>query len=385
MTTDRDHHFMQQALELAAAGSGKVSPNPMVGAVLVKNDQVVGRGYHQALGRAHAEVEAIADAGPLAAGATLYVTLEPCNHTGRTPPCTQAILAARIARVVVAATDPNPDVQGGGIEFLKKSGLTVDAGIMAAEANRLNEAFVKHVQTKCPFVIAKWAATLDGRIATANGDARWVTGSQAREYVHRLRDRLDAIMVGVGTVQQDDPRLNTRLADGSGRDPVRVILDTRLTTLPTARLFQLDSPAQTLIICTPDAPARARRTLEEKGATVMTVPALDGHVDLRAAMQKLGAQNITSVLLEGGSRVHAAAWKAGVVDKVMAFYAPKLTGGDDGYPIFRGPGVERMNDCAQLENLQVRCLGEDVLIEGDLRQTSPDKAVNVGSSGDQQG
>jgi len=358
-----DHKHMQTALALAAKGSGRTSPNPMVGAVLVKDGHVVGRGYHEAVGGPHAEVNAIADAGDRAAGATLYVTLEPCNHTGRTPPCSEAVLAAGIRRVVVAMRDPNP-IAGGGIERLRQNGLSVTVGVCEHEARRLNEAFIHFIRTRRPWVVLKWAATLDGRIATRTGHSQWVTGSAARQAGHRLRRGLDAIMVGVGTVTADDPQLTTRIEGQHGRDPLRIVLDTRLRTPLNARLLRLDSPAQTLIICAEDAPVDRRSALEAQGAHVVSAPVADGRIDLDALMDLLGARGVTSLLIEGGSRLIGSALAAGVVHKVMLFYAPKIMGGDDGFPICRGAGPETMDECISLIDCQVHRCGGDLLIEG---------------------
>jgi diaminohydroxyphosphoribosylaminopyrimidine deaminase/5-amino-6-(5-phosphoribosylamino)uracil reductase len=365
MTAD-DRRYMQMALELAAKGRGATSPNPMVGAVLVKAGRVVGQGYHEAVGRAHAEVNAIADAGGQAAGATMYVTLEPCNHTGRTPPCTDAVLGAGISRVVVAMADPNPDVAGGGIERLRQSGVAVTTGVLEVEATRLNAAFVTFVRTRRPWVVLKWAATLDGRIATRTGHSRWVTGVAARREGHLLRNSLDAILVGVGTVIADDPRLTARLDGQAARDPLRIVLDTHLRTPLDARLLRLDSQAQTLIICADDAPADRRRALLDAGVEVASAPVRDGRIDLDALVAFLGARGITSVLIEGGSRVIASALSAGIVNRAVLFYAPKIMGGDDGFPVCRGRGPDTMDGCLRLVDWQVRRCGDDLLVEGGL-------------------
>lgn len=361
-----DAHFMQIALELAARGRGFTSPNPMVGAVVVKDARVVGQGYHQAVGKPHAEVNALDDAGDRARGATLYVTLEPCNHTGRTPPCTEKVLAAGIRRVVVAMADPNPDVAGGGARRLREQGVTVDLGVLESEALRLNEAFVKYVREKRPFVIAKCAATLDGRIATRTGDSRWVTGGEAREYVHRVRHAVDGIMVGVGTVRQDDPSLTTRLPDIDGADPARIILDTHLSISGNAKVLRLDSESDTIIVCGKEAPREKRKALENIQARVVAMPLVEGVVDLHALMDRLGEMEFASLLIEGGSRVLGSAFSAGIVDKINFFYAPKILGGGDGVPILRGPGPDSMGDSLQVRGATVHRFGPDVMIEGYL-------------------
>ncbi|MEE4608100.1 MAG: bifunctional diaminohydroxyphosphoribosylaminopyrimidine deaminase/5-amino-6-(5-phosphoribosylamino)uracil reductase RibD [Desulfobacteraceae bacterium] len=362
---DSDRRFMQMALDLAARGAGHTSPNPMVGSVVVKDGRVVGKGYHQRAGGPHAEVLALEEAGDQAAGATLYVTLEPCNHHGRTPPCTERIFAAGIRRVVSAMADPNPGVAGGGHARLRDAGLTVDEGLLADAAARLNETWIKYIRTGLPFVVLKCAATLDGRIATRTGDARWVTGPTARERVHQLRSRMDAILVGVGTVIADDPQLTARLPDGSGRDPLRIILDARLETPPEARMLGLDSSAETLIVCAKDADPAHRQRLEAAGARLLAAPLAHGRIDLKALMPRLGAMQLTSLLLEGGARVAASALAQKVVDKVMFFYAPKILGGE-GVPICQGPGPERMVDALAVHDLRLERIGDDVLFTGYL-------------------
>jgi len=366
MNPTNDHDYMRMALDLAVRGAGYVSPNPMVGAVVVRQGQVVGRGYHQAVGGPHAEVHAIDDAGDRARGATLYVTLEPCNHHGRTPPCTRKILEAGIRRVVVAVADPNPDVAGGGNAFLKHHGVQVDCGVCRDQAARLNESFFKYTRTKVPFVVLKMAATLDGRIATRTGDARWVTGPEARGRVHALRHALDAIMVGVGTVLADDPELTTRLAESHGVDATRIILDTHLRMPDTARMLQQASAAETWVVCGPGAPPDNKKRLMDQGALILESDIVDGRIDLAALMRVLGARSVTSVLVEGGAQVAAAALKAGIVDKVLFFYAPKILGGDDGVPMCSGPGPERMRESLPLHRMEVERVGADLLVSGSL-------------------
>ena len=366
MTAMNDIDFMQAALALAARGAGRTAPNPMVGAVVVRDGKIVGSGYHRQAGGPHAEVFALEAAGKLAAGAALYVTLEPCNHFGRTPPCTERILAAGIRRVVVAMADPNPKVAGGGCARLRAAGLTVETGLCAQAAARLNEAWVKFVLTGRPFVVLKCAATMDGRIATRTGDSRWVTGPAARARVHRLRSEMDAIMVGIGTVLNDDPRLTARLPGGSGRDPVRIVLDTHLRMPASARMLNLDSNAETLIVCGSGVDAARRHPLEAVGARLVPCAVAAGGLDLAALMPVLGARGITSVLVEGGARVSASALAAQVVDKVMFFYAPKLLGGDDGVPMCRGSGPDLMASALSVHDLEVERVDQDVLLSGYL-------------------
>jgi diaminohydroxyphosphoribosylaminopyrimidine deaminase/5-amino-6-(5-phosphoribosylamino)uracil reductase len=359
----RDEFYMRLALESAEEGAGRTAPNPMVGAVVVREHRVVGRGFHARLGGAHAEVQAIDAAGINARGATLYVTLEPCNHFGRTPPCTAKILEAGIARVVVAMEDPNPRVAGGGNAHLQSRGLAVTCGVCRGEAEELNQGFIKHVRSGRPYVVLKWAATLDGFIATGSGDSRWVSGPAARQRVHRLRHRSDAVLVGIGTVRADNPRLTTRLEDRTGADPLRVILDSHLSLPTDARMLTQDSPAATLVVGDRGADPRRRARLEAAGAQVVVGPRGPAGVDLPWLMGHLGELGVTSLLIEGGSRVAAASLAAGIVDRLMLFYAPKILGGG-GVPICRGPGVERMADCWRLRDVRQSRLGDDLLVEG---------------------
>ncbi|MCP4746416.1 MAG: bifunctional diaminohydroxyphosphoribosylaminopyrimidine deaminase/5-amino-6-(5-phosphoribosylamino)uracil reductase RibD [Desulfobacteraceae bacterium] len=359
-----DANYMRMALDLAAKGAGYVSPNPMVGAVVVNDDRVVGRGWHQEAGKAHAEVNALDDAAALAAGATLYVTLEPCNHHGRTPACTEKILKSGIKRVVTAMADPNPDVRGGGNSMLRENGVVVSNGVCEKEARKLNEAFIKFVKTKKPFVVLKLAATLDGRIATRTGDARWVTGPAARAQVHHLRHVLDAIMVGRGTVATDDPQLTARLENGLGKDPVRFVLDTRLRTSEHAKLLQQQSEVPTYLIHGPCDNRQVMERLAGKGARFLEAAVRQGRIDLEVLMAQLGKMNITSLLIEGGAGVAGSALSAGIVDKVIFFYAPKIVGGDDGIPMIKGRGVTLMQDALTLGQIMVQRVGDDIMVEG---------------------
>jgi len=364
-----DALYMKMALELAEKGRGYTSPNPLVGAVIVKDDAVVGRGCHRAAGQAHAEVEAISDAGGNCRGATLYVTLEPCNHHGRTPPCTRAILDAGIARVVVAMDDPNPRVAGGGNAFLESRGIPVATGILREDARRQNAFFIKHVQTGLPYVIIKSAATLDGKIATDNGDSKWITGEASRAHVHSLRHAVDAILVGVDTIRADNPRLTTRLAGGGGKDPIRIILDTNLNIPETAGVIDKRHAAGTVLVTggvTGGHPAGEKRAaLDEKGVRILDAPLHDGRIDPRGLMKTLGEMNITSVLVEGGSRVAASMLRAGVADRICFFYAPKILAGD-GISMCRGPGPETLSEAVRVANIEIKRFDEDILIEGDV-------------------
>jgi diaminohydroxyphosphoribosylaminopyrimidine deaminase/5-amino-6-(5-phosphoribosylamino)uracil reductase len=363
-----DQYFMQMALDLAIKGEGFTSPNPMVGAVVVKDGRVVGSGYHQMVGGPHAEVNAIDAAGKLADGATLYVTLEPCNHTGRTPPCTRKIVEAGIKRVVMAMIDPNKDVAGGGADFLEKQGIRITTGVCREQAQKLIEGFVKFVCTRRPFVIAKCAATLDGRIATRSGDSRWVTGEKSRQFVHRLRHAVDGILVGINTVRADDPRLTARLPDGQGQDPVRIILDTHLAISPAAGVLRQASAAGTIVVVGQGVVTQEKqRAFEKDGVRVIQSELKHDLIDMDVLMDRLGAMGLTSLLIEGGSRVLTSAFSAGIVDKVFFFYAPKILGGDDGIPICSGPGPDLMSQSIPVTQINIRRFDDDVMIEGYIR------------------
>ena len=358
-----EEHFMRMARVLAKKGQGYTSPNPMVGAVIVKDSKVMGSGYHHSFGEAHAEVNAIEDAGSQAKGATLYVNLEPCHHTGKTPPCSLKILEAGIKRVVMAMKDPNT-LAGGGAVFLQAHGVEVLTGVCEAAAKKLNEAFIKYVSKKKPFVLLKCAATLDGRIATRTGDSKWVTGDKARKFVHRLRHAVDAILGGIGTIHSDDPSLTTRLESDSGLDPVRIVLDTHLSISPDARILQLDSNSDTILVTGDTVSAAKKKRVLKTGVRLIEQPVRDDQIDLKSLMVELGSMGMTSLLIEGGSRVISSAIRSGVIDKVFFFYAPKILGGDDGIPICQGPGPEQMKDSIRVRDIRVQRFDDDVMIEG---------------------
>jgi diaminohydroxyphosphoribosylaminopyrimidine deaminase/5-amino-6-(5-phosphoribosylamino)uracil reductase len=364
---------MKLALKLAALGAGWVSPNPMVGAVVVKDGRVVGRGYHRRVGGPHAEVVALSRAGKAAKGADLYVTLEPCNHLGRTPPCTQAILAAGVRRVIMATGDPNPQVPGGGAAFLASRGVAVETGLLEAQAQRLNEAWLHWTATGLPWVMAKAACSLDGKIATATGESQWLTGEPARAFGHRLRHRVDAILVGLGTALADDPQLTTRLPGGGRtKDPIRVVLDSRLRLPLTARLLHLDSPAPTWVATTEAAPRAKIKTLEQLGAEVLVLPGeLDesgepGRVALRPLLELLGRRQVQSLLVEGGAETLGTFFEQKLVHRFYFFYAPKFLGGREAPGVLGSRGVAHLMDAPQAQDLTCRRLGTDLLISGYL-------------------
>ena len=357
--------FMRRALELAARGLGRTSPNPAVGAVVVRDGAIVGEGYHRRAGEAHAERIALGNAGDAARGAEMFVTLEPCCHHGRTPPCTDAIIEVGIRRVLYALRDPDPRCAGGGEAALLAAGVEVRGGLLAEEAARILEGYIRHRRTGRPLVTVKLAMSLDGRIATRTGDSRWITGERSRRLVHGMRDRSDAVMVGVGTVLADDPALTTRGVPG-GRDALRVVVDSRARTPDSATVIGRESPAECIIACTGAAPPERVEALRAAGAQVLVLPERAGHVDLTALMDALGERGALNVLIEGGGGLVAGALEAGVVDRVMLFYAPIIIGGREAVPGVGGAGPERVADALRLRDLTTTRVGAELLVEGYL-------------------
>ncbi len=357
-----DHIYMERALALAAQGRGWTNPNPMVGCVIVRDSIILGEGFHHRAGAPHAEAEAYAACGDAdAAGAVVYVTLEPCAHHGRTPPCVDLLIARKPSRVVVAMTDPNPHVTGGGAEGLRAAGIRVDMGVCEAEARALNEAYIAFVQTGLPFVTAKCAMTLDGKIATRSGHSRWITGEAARRKTHELRHAHDAILVGSRTLIYDNPSLTARLPEGPGRHPIRIILDAGDYLSGDQAVFTERRDAPTWVAATSD---RAYPFADE----TLQLPAGPGGVDMVALRAALGARGIGSLLIEGGGATLASAFAASIVDKVCFFVAPKIIGGRDAVTHVEGEGVATMNDAVLLDGLRARAVGEDVLLEGYVRK-----------------
>jgi len=363
-----DMEMMKRALKLAEKGTGYTNPNPLVGAVIVKNGKIIGEGCHMLYGSDHAEVNAFKNATEDVRGADMYVTLEPCSHYGKTPPCANAIVEKGIKRVFLGLVDPNPKVSGKGIKILKDNGIEVITGILEDEGRKLNEIFLKYITTGLPFCIMKTAMTLDGKIATAIGDSKWITGELSRKHVHKLRHQVAGIMAGIGTVIADDPMLTTRLDNGEGKDPVRIIIDSSARIPLEAKVLNLDSKAATIIAATGRASKEKIKALEGKGAEVILTPVKDGGVDLNYLMKKLGEHKIDSVLLEGGSSVNYSALKCGIVDKVNAFIAPKIIGGDNAKTPVGGEGVRYMRDAILLKDMKLHKFGEDIMIEGYIRR-----------------
>jgi diaminohydroxyphosphoribosylaminopyrimidine deaminase/5-amino-6-(5-phosphoribosylamino)uracil reductase len=361
-----DEKYMRVALRLAARAKGGTSPNPMVGAVVVKDGRVISRGYHRKAGGPHAEAVALKKAGRDAQGAVLYVTLEPCSHSNkRTPPCTPLVVESGIKRIVVAMIDPNPRVSGNGVKALRAAGIDTVTGVLETEARKLNEAFIRYITTGMPFATLKIAQTLDGKIATASGESKWITGEKAREEGHKLRDINDAVLVGINTVLADDPMLTARIPNG--RDPVRVIVDGNLSIPLTAKVLTQKSSARTVIAALPNASKSKTKKLEGLGAEVLIVRNEKGRVDLRDLMKKLGKLDIMSVLIEGGAEINASALKMGVVDKVVHFIAPMLMTGRDSICSIGGTSPEKLHQAIRLSEITTRFVGEDLMITGYVR------------------
>lgn len=357
--------YMQRALDLARQGVGRTRPNPAVGAVIVREGQVVGEGFHPAAGEPHAEIFALRQAGELARGADLYVTLEPCSHQGRTGPCAEAVVAAGIGRLFIGTLDPNPRVCSRGRARIEAAGIPVVVGLLEEECRRLIAPFAKHVVTGLPYLILKSAITLDGFTATATGDSQWITNPSSRLQVHHLRDQVDGILVGIGTVLADNPQLTTRLPEG-GRNPLRIVVDSTLKIPEDAALLN-GSSAPPLIVTTARAPQNRIDALSALGVEILTIPEGEGGVDLAAMMAELGRRGLQSILLEGGAHLNSAALRAGLVDRVMVFIAPKLLGGGDGRGIFAGPGARLLDGAVELDHLRVSRFGDDILVEGEVR------------------
>lgn len=364
-----EEQFMKRAIELAKQGSGWTAPNPLVGAVVVKNGRVIGEGYHRKYGELHAERNALAACSEDPAGATLYVTLEPCCHYGKTPPCTEIIIEKKIAKVVIGSRDSNPKVAGKGARILREHGIEVVEDYMREACDALNPVFFHYITTKTPYVVLKFAMTLDGKIATRTGASKWITGEAARNHVHQLRGRYAGILAGIGTVLADDPMLNCRI-DGA-HQPLRIILDSQLRIPMGSRLVRSAKEYPLLIVCNESTRDREEGTsriqkLEEAGAKVWTLPEKNGHPDLNVLMQRLGEEKIDSVLIEGGGTVNEAALKAHIVHHVYAYIAPKIFGGEDAKTPVEGSGIRLPQECANLRLAKITVLLNDMLLEYDV-------------------
>lgn len=363
-----DRDYMRIALEEAIKGEGWTNPNPMVGAVIVKDGRIIGRGYHRRYGESHAERNAIADCRESMEGATIYVTLEPCCHQGKQPPCTEAVIRAGFSRVVIGSDDPNPLVSGKGIRVLREHGITVDAGVLKEECDAINQVFFHYIRTKTPYVVMKYAMTMDGKIAAYTGASRWITGEAARLHVQKSRHRYAGIMVGVGTVLMDDPMLNCRLPGGNS--PVRIICDTDLRTPLEAKVVKTAGEIPT-ILATACEDEKKRRAYEERGCEILSVPGAEGHISLPELMRSLGERKLDSILLEGGAELNFSALQAGIVNRVQAYLAPKIFGGRDARSPVGGRGVELPKQAFRLKNRRIQEIGDDVLLEWEVDQCLP--------------
>ncbi|MHB1456104.1 MAG: bifunctional diaminohydroxyphosphoribosylaminopyrimidine deaminase/5-amino-6-(5-phosphoribosylamino)uracil reductase RibD [Armatimonadota bacterium] len=359
--TSGNPKFMKRALALAKRG--RTSPNPMVGAVVARDGVIVGEGFHPCTGEPHAEVFALNAAGVQAESADLYVTLEPCSHFGRTPPCADVVIEAGIKRVFTAMVDPNPLVSGTGIRLLQDAGIHVEIGMMESEARELNRGFIKRVTTGMPFVLWKAAMSLDGKIAANSGDSRWITGDRSRNEVHKLRSSHDAVITGVGTILADDPELTVRGIRGV-TNPAIVVVDTKASTPPTARIFQSGVPVY--IAVTEQADGERIKVLEDAGATILMTPEADGRVYLKAMMTKLADTGINTAMLECGGELATSMLEAGLIDRGMIFVAPKIIGGRDAKTIVEGTGIEMMADALNTSKLRIRRFGDDIALEFDF-------------------
>jgi len=352
-----DTQYMRMALKLAEKGSEKTSPNPMVGAVIVKNGKIIGSGYHRQAGDRHAEVIALQQSGKNNRSATLYVNLEPCCHFGQTPPCTEEIIKSGIKRVVCAMVDPNPKVNGKGIEILKKNKIKVEVGLLEEDAKKLNEVYMKYISTGLPFVILKWASTLDGKIATLDGDSKWISNEQSRKFAHKLRSQADAVLVGVETIIQDNPKLDTRLV--KGKNPIKIILDTK-GRLPLDSRIVLNAKSERTILATVCAD---KEKFEDSNLEVWKLrEGKNGQVDLLSLLKKAGENKITSILVEGGQKVLTSFMQEKLADKIYCFIAPKIMG--KGLDAMAELGIRKISDSVQLKDVEIKKIEDNVLISG---------------------
>ena len=373
---------MRLALRLARKGEGCVSPNPLVGAVIVRDDRVIAEGYHRRYGENHAEINAIETATEPIAGATFYVTLEPCSHYGKTPPCVDALIACRPGRVVVGTVDPNPKVSGKGILALERHGIETTVGVLAEACRQLNEVFFKYIRTGIPFVTVKFAQTLDGRIATSTGHSHWISSPPSLRFAHRLRGHHDAILVGSGTILTDNPELTCRLV--RGKNPVRIVVDSRLHSSLEAKIFQESKSAQTIIATTKKAPAERRRLFEAKGIEMLeTGEDQAGRVDLRALLTALGRREIASLLVEGGAAVITAFLKQNLADRLIVILAPKIVG--EGRSAVGDLGIRQMDDALHLSFRRISRRGDDLILDALVRRNSPESRSDAPPPGSRPG
>ncbi|MCJ7688807.1 MAG: bifunctional diaminohydroxyphosphoribosylaminopyrimidine deaminase/5-amino-6-(5-phosphoribosylamino)uracil reductase RibD [Clostridiaceae bacterium] len=358
-----DNYYMERAIELSKKAVGFVNPNPLVGAVIVKDNRIIGEGYHEYFGGSHAEVNAFKNAKEDVEGATMYVTLEPCSHYGKTPPCADAIVKNKIAKVVVGMIDPNPQVSGRGIEILRRNGIDVTVGIMNKEIKKTNEIFIKYIIKKEPIFIMKTAMTIDGKISTYTGDSKWISNEKSRSYVHELRQKVTGIMVGIGTVLADDPELTTRRQEKISKNPIRIVIDSKAKIPLESKVLKCDENTKTIIVTTELAEESKIEAIKQKGVEVIVTKSENGWVKLKDLMRILGDMGIDSILLEGGSTLNYSALQEGIVDKVITFISPKIFGGNSGKTPVGGQGIEHVSDSIVLGDTEVTRFDEDIMIE----------------------
>ena len=357
-----DEVYMRMALDLARKGKGWTTPNPLVGAVIVKGGRIIGQGYHQKYGQPHAEVNAIASAKEDVTGATLYVTLEPCSHFGKTPPCSDLLIDKNIKRVVVGTLDPNPLVAGKGIERLRNNGIEVVTGVLEEESQKLNEIFIKYIVTKEPFVVMKNAMSLDGKIATVTGESQWISGESSRKQVHSLRHELAGIMVGIETIIKDDPQLTSRTLNS--RNPIRIVVDSQLRIPIASKVLTQQDKAKTIVATTKRANNEKLDTLKQMGIEVIVIKEKYERVDLRELMKVIGAKGIDSILLEGGANLNFSALEEGIVDKIQSYIAPKIIGGKEAKTAVEGAGIQLLKNAFKIDRMTPVMVGEDLFVEG---------------------
>lgn len=358
-------NYMHRAIELAYKGAGYVSPNPMVGAVIVKNGKIIGEGYHQKYGSNHAEVNALLNSTEDVTGADMYVTLEPCSHYGHTPPCAKTIVESKIKKVYIGSFDPNPKVAGRGIEILKNGGVEVETCVMENECNAINPIFFKYIKTKLPYVVMKSAMTLDGKISAYTGDSKWVTNEKSRQLVHQLRHKLKGIMVGINTILTDNPQLNCRIENCV--NPIKIIVDSNLKIPLNSNVLKLENNNKCIVATTTNCDKNKKEQLIRKRIIIIETKPVDNKVDLNELMFKLGEMEIDSILLEGGGSLNFSMLQNKLVDKVMFFIAPKIIGGHKAKTPVEGFGIPIMNDAINIKNIKLKNIGTDILIIGDLR------------------
>ncbi|WP_394870671.1 bifunctional diaminohydroxyphosphoribosylaminopyrimidine deaminase/5-amino-6-(5-phosphoribosylamino)uracil reductase RibD [Clostridium butyricum] len=357
-----DEFYMKRALELAVKGIGMVNPNPMVGAVIVKDNKVIGEGFHEKYGHAHAERNAVKNAVEDIEGATVYVTLEPCAHYGKTPPCVELLIEKKVRKVVIGMLDPNPLVAGKSIKKLKENNIEVKVGVKEKECRKLNEVFIKYITTKKPFVIMKAGISIDGKIATSSGESKWITSERSRLHSHELRNRMSGIMVGINTVLSDDPSLTYR-GEHKGKDPLRIIIDSTLKVPFESKVIKYNNN-NTIVACVENTDLIKKEKLEKMGVKIIETKSKKGKVDLQEVVEKLGKEKIDSILLEGGGTLNFSALKEGIVDKVRFYIAPKIIGGENSKNSVSGQGFYNLDDCVNLKDMSYEQMGNEIVVEG---------------------